>query len=118
MPERIADSPYLRPKCYPLFVAVRECSVSYEDTRGVVHTVRVHASGVYEAAALGVIEFKRCEFLKEQPGAGTLLTIAVPGPTIVHELTVTKLEAWLNSTSKGGQELIEKTRLKKQLDKL
>jgi hypothetical protein len=48
---------------------------------------------MFEAAALGVAEFKKCEFALAEVGPGTKLTIAVEAPATTHELTVAKLEA-------------------------
>ncbi len=70
------------------------CLVSFTDTEGIQHTVEVSASSLYEAAALGVAEFKRSKLMDSQPGPATRLSVTVKSPTTHHELTMAKLQSW------------------------
>ena len=55
----------------------------------------VSASSLYEAAALGVAEFRRWEFADAVVGRVTRLTVAVEAPATTHDLPMAKLMAWL-----------------------
>jgi hypothetical protein len=93
------------------------CRVSFEDGAGVTHTVSVAASSLYEAAALGVAEFKRCGFALAAVGPGTRLKISVELPATVHELSVSRLQSWLDSSAKTPREQAVKVRLRQLLDR-
>jgi hypothetical protein len=43
-----------------LLIVSSACRVSFTDSAGVTHTVSVAATSLYEAAALGIAEFRRC----------------------------------------------------------
>ena len=68
------------------------------------HTVSVSASSMYEAAALGLAEFKKSGFALVEVGAATRLRITVEAPTTTHELSVRKLQTWLDSSGKTPRE--------------
>jgi hypothetical protein len=91
------------------------CKVSFEDGAGVTHTVSVAASSLYEAAGLAIAEFKRCGFALAVVGPGTRLKIAVELPATVHELTVSRLQVWLESSAKTPREQAVKVRLRQLL---
>ena len=54
-----------------------------------VHTAEVLARSRYEAAALGVAEFKRCGLMGTQR------------PATRHKLTMAKLESWIAGGAKS-----------------
>ena len=91
------------------------CKVAFTDGAGVTHSVGVAASSMYEAAALALAEFKRCGFAMAMAGPGTRLTIAVELPSTTHELTVSRLQAWLDSSAKTPREQAVKVRLRQSL---
>jgi hypothetical protein len=49
-------------------VAIRDCQVSFEDLRGVRHSVTVQASSVLEAAGLGLKRVREQEMLDDDAG--------------------------------------------------
>jgi len=81
----------------------------------VTHSVAVAASSMYEAAALGLAEFKRSGFAMAMAGPGTRLTVTVEAPSTAHELTVSRLQAWLDSSGKTPREQAVKVRLRQAL---
>jgi hypothetical protein len=91
------------------------CRVAFTDGAGVTHSVQVVASSMYEAAILGLAEFKRCGFAMAMAGPGTRLTIAVEAPATTHELTVSRLQAWLDASGKTPHEQAVKVRLRQSL---
>src|SRR4051794_36886986 len=80
------------------------CKVGFTDGAGVTHTVSITASSMYEAAALGLAELKRSGFAMAIAGPATRLTIAVESPATTHELSVARLQAWLDSSAKTPRE--------------
>jgi len=89
--------------------------VTFTDGAGVTHSVAVAASSMYEAAALALAEFKKCGFAMAMAGPGTRLTVAVETPSTTHELTVSRLQAWLDSSAKTPREQAVKVRLRQSL---
>ena len=47
------------------------CRVSYTDTQGMTHSVLITAASLFEAAALGLAEFRKCAMMDAAPGAAT-----------------------------------------------
>lgn len=91
------------------------CRVSFTDGAGVTHTVAVSASSLYEAAALAVSEFKRNGFALATVGPATRLTVVVEPPATTHELTVARLQAWLEASGKTPREQATKVTLRQLL---
>jgi hypothetical protein len=59
---------------------------------------------LYEAAALGVAEFRRCCLIDALPGPVTMLSVAVDSPSTRHEVPMRKLTAWLESSGRSPRE--------------
>jgi hypothetical protein len=91
------------------------CRVSFTDGANVTHTVTVSASSLYEAAALGVAEFKRNGFAFISIGPATRLTISVEPPATTHELSVGQLQAWLDTNGKTPRDRATKVTLRQLL---
>jgi len=93
------------------------CRVSFEDGVGIAHTVTVCADTLYEAAALALAEFKRSGFAFGGVGPGTRLKVSVESPTVVHELTVGKLQTWLDTNGRTPREQARKVTLRQRLER-
>jgi hypothetical protein len=91
------------------------CRVSFDDGAGITHTVSVSASSLYEAAALAIAEFKKSGFAFAAVGLGTRLRVAVKPPTTTHELSVGKLQMWLESNGETPREQALKITLRQVL---
>ena len=91
------------------------CKVAFTDGAGVTHCVTIAASSRYEAAALALAEFKRCGFAIAMAGPATRLTVTVESPSTAHELTVSRLQAWLDTSGKTPREQAVKVRLRQCL---
>jgi hypothetical protein len=89
------------------------CQVSFTDGADVRHTVTVSASSLYEAAALGIAEFKKNGFAFTSIGPATRLKISVEPPATTHELSVGKLQAWLDTNGKTSREQATKITLRR-----
>src|SRR6266705_2645655 len=55
-----------------------------------------------------------CHFLNA-PGPATRLTVAIKAPATSHEVSVSKIDAWLKSGGKSPSEQVVKTRLRELL---
>jgi len=93
-------------------VANRTCRVFFHYSEGVTHSVEVTAATLYEAAALAIAEFRRCGFADSYPGLATRLTVAVKAPATTHEVSVSKLRSWLDSSAKSPRDRLLKNRSK------
>jgi len=91
------------------------CRVSFDAGAGMTHTVSVSASTLYEAAALALAEFKKSGYALVEVGSATKLKVIVEAPTTTHELTVGKLQAWLDSNGKSPREQALKVMLRQAL---
>jgi hypothetical protein len=91
------------------------CRVSFIDGADVTHTVTVSASSLYEAAALGIAEFKKSGFAFGGINLATKLRVSVEPPSITHEVSVAKLQAWLDSNGKSPREQAKKVTLRQIL---
>ena len=92
----------------------RTCSVSFTDTNGIRHAVEVVASTLYEAAALAMVEFRRCGFTENAPGSATRLNVTVKSPSTSHEVLWGKVETWIQSVGKPNEQAT-KNRLRELL---
>lgn len=91
-------------KC--LFCGVMaDCVISFIDLDGVRHSVEVQADGLYEAAILGIVAFKK---------HNTELEVEVRS-TITHTLTVRKAHEWLERGVRTPKEAVIKERLRAML---
>ena len=79
--------------------------------------VEVAAGSLYEAAALAVAEFRRCGFADTRTGPATRLTIAVEAPATTHQLSVGKLNSWLEGSGRSPNEQELKVRIRELLGK-
>ncbi len=96
----------------------RPCVVSFTDLDGITHSVEVSATSLYEAAALGLHQFQSAALgAISSPGPGCTITVSVKAPVETHQLTVERLNKWLNSTNRGPAEMVMKNRLKELLGK-
>jgi len=87
------------------------CIVSYLDTSGIRHTVEVDAQSLYEAAVLAIKVFRQhdCE-----PREANQLEVEVRS-SVVHTLTIRKINDWLNGGAKTPKEAVTKERLRSLL---
>ena len=81
---------------------VRACDV-FIDTEAMTHSVRVNAASLFEAAALGLAEFKRCALMDAAPCPATRLTVVVESPGSARESPTRKLTAWGEEPDRAGR---------------
>ena len=78
--------------------------------------MEVVAGSLYEAAALGLAEFRRRQLDGTASGSITPITVEVrPAPIACHSVPIKRVEQWVNRTSKSPAEGALKERLKQIL---
>ena len=70
---------------------------------------------MFEAVALGLVEFRRCALMDAAPGLATRFTVAVESPSTVHEVLKQKLTPWLEGDGKSPSEQSLKVRIRELL---
>jgi hypothetical protein len=93
------------------------CLVSFTDTEGIEHTVRIPAESLYEAAVEAMAAFRRGVLAEMPLGPATRLTIRVKAPEEEHTITVAKVLSWLEGGAKSPSEQVKKNRLRERLRK-
>jgi hypothetical protein len=71
-----------------------------------------------ESSKKSPVEFKRNGFAFVSIGPATRLTISVEPPATTHELTVGKLQAWLDTNGKTPREQATKVTLRQLLGRV
>jgi hypothetical protein len=92
-------------------MAVRTCSVSFADQRGIRHSVDVDAESLFEAAVLAIQTFRRDPWL-ERIGPATVLDIEVRPPATKHAVSCQQVERWLAAATTNPAEASKKAKLK------
>jgi hypothetical protein len=91
--------------------------VSFPDSEGIEHSVRVPAESLYETAIEAMAAFRRHVSAESPLGAATRLTIRVRAPEEEHTVTMGKVLSWLDGGASSPGELMKKNRLKERLRK-
>jgi hypothetical protein len=102
---------------YTEIVPARYCFVSFTDSEGVQHSVRVPAESLYEAAVEAMAAFRRSALVEMPLGPSTRLTIRVKVPEEEHTVTIAKVLAWLDGVTTSPSEKVKKNRLKERLSR-
>ena len=90
------------------------CVVFFTDTEMISHSVEVEARSLYEAGAVALAEFRSSGVINHI-GPAIRLHIEVRRPATHHEITVSKVDAWLASSSKSLSEQTIKASLRDSL---
>ena len=100
---------------YTSSVPSRSCFVSFIDSEGIEHSVRVPAESLYEAAVEAIAAF-RPGVLAEMPlGPATRLAIRVKAPEEEHTVTIARVLSWLDGVATSPSEKLKKSRLRERL---
>ncbi len=87
----------------------KNCTVSFQDSDGIRHSVEVGAATLYEAAVLALKAFREVDCA---PGPASQLSVSVRDPGVTHTLSAQSVENWLKGGAKSPREAIEKQRLR------
>ena len=89
---------------------VRSCLVSFTDSEGIEHSVRVPAESLHETAIKAIAAFKH-SVLAEMPfGPARRLTIRVKAPEEEHTIFIGKVLSWLDGGAASPSEQVKKNR--------
>jgi hypothetical protein len=94
---------------------VRSCLVSFTDSEGIEHSVRIPAESLYETAIEAMAAFRRGAFAEMAFGPATRLTVRVTAPEEEHMVTVGKALSWLEGGARSPSEQVKKNRLRERL---
>ena len=94
---------------------IRSCLVSFTDSEGIEHSVRVPAESLYEAAIEALAAFRGVAFAETPLGPATRLTIRVKAPEEQHTISVAKVLSWLDGGARSPSEQVKKNRLRSRL---
>jgi hypothetical protein len=86
------------------------CIVSFLDLDRVRHSVEVEAEGLYEAAVLGLVAFRKHD-LELNPAGLAQLEVEVRS-SIVHTVPVKRIHQWLEGGARSPKEAVTKDRLR------
>jgi hypothetical protein len=89
--------------------------VSFTDSEGIEHSVRVPAESLYEAAVEAIAAFRRGVLAEMPLGPATRLTIRVKAPEEDHTISVSKVLSWLDGVAASPSEKLKKNRLRERL---
>jgi hypothetical protein len=82
----------------------KTCTVSFQDSDGVQHSVEVGAETRYEAAVLALKAFREHDCA---PGPAAHLSVEVRSPSVIHTVLAHRIEEWLNGGARSPKEAIE-----------
>lgn len=92
-------------------MALRVCTVSFKDVRGIRHCVDVEAESLYEAVVFAVRRFREDPWT-EQVGAATVLDVEAREPATKHSISLQQVERWLGGATTSPNEATKKAKLK------
>ena len=92
-------------------MALRTCTVSCCDLKGVEHSVEVTAASLYEAVARGLRVFRENDWVDDIGGERTTITVVVRQPRVEHTVWVQDFEQWLEGHPRSPAEMSLKNRL-------
>lgn len=98
-------------------MAIRTCSVTITDARGVRHTVDVTAESLFEAAVLALTMF-RTDGWTETVGLATKLEVEVRNPAVRHSVSILQIQRWIQGATSSPNERVRKDRLARLLASL
>jgi len=85
--------------------------VSFQDVRGIRHSVDVEAESLYEAVVLAVRRFRQ-DHWTEQVGRATVLDVEAREPATKHSISLQQGERWLSGATPNPNETTKKAKLK------
>lgn len=92
----------------------KKCVVSFRDRDGVEHVAEVVAASLYEAGALALQQFRRCDWSREASlDAGTLRVEVCESN--FYNLRVTDLENWLKRPGRTPREVTMRNNIRNKL---
>jgi hypothetical protein len=95
-------------------MAVKACTVSFRDVRGIRHAVDVEAESLYEAVLLAIQRFRKDRWI-DPIGPATVLDVEAREPSTKHSIALQQVERWLDGATTSPNEAVKKAKLKVML---
>src|SRR5712691_9426065 len=92
-------------------MALRVCTVSFKDVRGIRHCVDVEAESLYEAVVFAVRRFREDPWT-ERVGTATVLDVEAREAATKHSISLQQVERWLGGATSSPNEATKKAKLK------
>jgi hypothetical protein len=92
-------------------MALRTCTVTFKDMRGISRSAEVEAESLYEAAVLGIRRLSDDPWI-EKIGSATILDVEVREPVSKHSISLQQVERWLAGATSNPNEATKKAKLK------
>ncbi len=93
---------------------IKECTVSFEDEKGVRHAVQVEAESLYEALGRALPRLRELGWTEDIENAHRF-RVEARGATITHEVDCRQLEQWTRRACRGPAEFLLKSRVREML---
>lgn len=93
----------------------RNCAVSLVDDDGVMHTVEVTGSSLFEVASLALQRFQQSPWFAQGLRRSTRIEVEMLQPGERHSLSVEQLLAWSTRPPRSPQEMLAKNRVSELL---
>lgn len=93
----------------------RKCVVSFRDSEGVEHVAEVAAESLYEAGALALQQFRRCDWSREASLEAGTLRVEVCESTF-YNVKVAELESWLKRTGGAPRDVAMRRKIQGRLE--
>lgn len=90
----------------------KACSVVFTDLNGLRHTVELEADSVYEAVVLALQALRKSPFVELPPGGASRFQVCVREAVVTHEVSLRKVQEWVNAPSPSPAETVRRRRLK------
>ena len=94
---------------------MKRCRVSFRDSEGIEHAVELEARTLYEAVALAIERFRRCEHVSYDPQGLHECIVESREPSTQHRLTRNMFDTWLRRPGGSPADVARKSRLKELL---
>jgi hypothetical protein len=94
---------------------VKLCRVSFKDSEGIEHAVKLEAKTLYEAVGLEIDRFRRCEHVGYDPKGLHEFIVESREPGTQHRLTRNMFDKWLRRSGGSPADVALKARLKELL---
>ena len=94
---------------------MKQCRVSFKDSEGFEHAIKLEARTLYEAVGLAIDRFRRCEHVKYDPQGLHEFLVEAREPGSQHKLTRKMFDNWLCRPGGSPADVALKTTLKQLL---
>jgi len=96
-------------------MALRSCRVTVSDLSGLIHTVEVTASTLYEAVALGLMAIREQEWTAEIAEGLNTVDVTVSTVSVTHSVKMQDFKKWLNRNGGKPKDITQRNHVRRIL---